>query len=360
MFVEEAGTRRPVVGGSEREVLVWDERRKSAIALHNVALSAVVSPKLTSASVIVDALKGYPVYSPAKDPASAAHAQQAFLHNLEGARMEESEMNMRKAQAAADLANAQADMSNPQQAQMAAEAQATADQTIAESADALGDTVYRDSEVGAMHRREDFDGFAVSFALSTPQPLHEAFGVLRLRYRESARAGAPVGHAMKLFRLRKLEAKPRKVVVRQFGLPPGFVVDSYQIHLYAGGSELATNQSANRVNVTEDEAHQFLILRHTQLNPGATLPAQIAREILRDAPPAMVRGQLKGVVVDFNITADGKVAEVTSGIPLSGPSAAEIVEALRAVRFLPALVNGKPSASRGTFAIGELFFAPGT
>jgi hypothetical protein len=355
VFVEERGTRQPVIGGSETEVLVWDEGKQESISMHNVALKAAVEPRLTRSSVMVDGLKGYPVYSPANDPATAAHSQQAFLHVLESARMEASEYEMRTAQAVADLASMRADPNDPRQASMAANAQAAAETEIAESVSELSTTVYRDSEIGRINRDAAFDGFAVAFLVSAPQPANDVYGVLRLRYRESSQPSALVGNAMKMFRLRKLDAKPRKVVIRQFGLPPGFVVDSYQIHIYADGRELAANTSQNRVEVTEDEAHQFLILRHAQLHATATMPAQVARDLQGDVPPVIARAGLDSMVVDFGVAADGKVSEVRPSAALSGASAVEIMEELRRVRFLPALDKGRPVDSHGTFAVGELF-----
>jgi hypothetical protein len=264
-------------------------------------------------------------------------------------------MKMRTAQAVADLASARVSPGNAQQAEQAAQARVAAEEAVAESSAEMGTTVYRESRIGSAGGEDEFDGFAVAFEVSTPQALDDAYGVLRLRYRESTQPGATLLHAMKLFRLRKLDAKPRKVVVRQFGLRPGFSVESFQVHLYAEGRELATNLSPNRVDVTEDEAHQFLILRHVHRHAAASLPVQIAPELLRPAPPALADGGVAALLVNVEVDVDGRVTAVVPGAVDSGAVGAELLDELRRVRFLPALLNGRPVAGRGAFAVGELF-----
>lgn len=361
IFVDDHGTRQPVVGGSDQEVVVWDERRNATVTLRAVALSAAVEPRLTGTSVSIEHLKEFSVYSPANDPKAAAHAQQVFMHNLEGARAEESEMGARAAQAVADSYGSIAPSVSPDspgaasyQAQMNAAIDQAASAT-GEMASTYANPVYRDSRVGSPAGNDNFDGYAVAFEVSAPQRVDNVYGVLRLRYRESSQPGALVGNAMKMFRVRQLDAKPRKVVVRQYGLPPGYVVDSFQIHLYANGQELAANTSPNRVEVTEAEAHQFLILRHVQLHPGATLPAQVARELQRERPAVVAGRGLEEMLVNLDVTADGTVASVRSDGAITAPLTDVMLAELRKVRFLPALVNGRPVASPGTFAVRELF-----
>lgn len=365
VFVDDRGIRRPVVGGSENEVLVWNEVENAPMAMHNVPLSAAVEPRLTRARVTLDELQGYPVYSPANDPDAARHAQQVFMHNLEGARAEEAEFSMRMSQAMSDSFSSLAPSVSPDSPGAAAyqarvnEAIEQASAATGEMASTMGNPVFRDSEIGSAEGGDNFDGYAVAFLVSAAQPISDAYGVLRLRYRENPLPHSPVRNAMKVFRLRKVDAKPRKVIVRQFGIPPGYTVESYRVHFYADGKELAANTSQNRVEVTEDDAHKFLVLHHAQRNPGATMPAQVALELQHDAP-AVIRGSgLDAMLVDLNLTADGTVAAINSGNASIGQLTPEIEAELRHVRFLPALLDGKPVDSRGTFSLSELFSVRG-
>ncbi len=201
------------------------------------------------------------------------------------------------------------------------------------------------------------DGFEVSFRASAPEPHARAYGVLRLRIRDPQQPEL-TRQGLKVFRLRELTPQPRKTTVGIYDLPPGFTVESYQVHIYADGEELATNLSPNRVELTADEAHQYLIMRHAHLHPGATLPAQVlADRALRAAPSELIAGQ-ENTLVNLSITAEGQVDQIEGDAAISVPLSPQLQAALREVRFLPALVDGQPAASTGTFALGELFLSP--
>lgn len=358
LFVDDHGNRRPVVGGSESEVVIWDERKDGVATLHNVALSATVEPKVARAQLVIDELAGRPVYSPNNDPAAAAQAQQFFLLNLENARAEEAEFDMRIAVAVADSFGAMAAAgggSGPAYNARMSEAASQAAAAIGEAASTYANPVYRDSQIGNAETGGNHDGFAVSFTVSSAEPTGDIYGALRLQARNERDPKAPPMHALKLFHVPKLGAKPRKVTVRQYGIPPEYTVKTYQIHFYARGRELATTVVPNRLEVSAEEAHQFLLLRHQQVHARATISAQMAPELRRDLP-ANLRGQgVENVAVDLSITAEGRVDAVSGARGLPERFSAEILEAVRHVRLLPALVDGKAVTSEGTFTVGELF-----
>lgn len=198
-----------------------------------------------------------------------------------------------------------------------------------------------------------FDGFEVTFRISAPEPRDDAYGVLRLVLQDVAQPTAARQQLLKMFRLRTLDATPRKVIVRSLGLPPGATVESFEVYVYADGEELATNLSRNRIEVTADEAHQFVILRHMQRHKGETLPAQIPGDLQAKAPASVAAHA--AALLTLGITAEGKVSDVKVVSIASESLPAELESAVRGARFLPALVNGQPVDSTGSFAVSELF-----
>ncbi len=158
---------------------------------------------------------------------------------------------------------------------------------------------------------------------------------------------------LKFFALPKAGLAARKVSVLQSGLQPGFTVDAYDIHIYADGREMPTNLSPNRMDLSVDEAHKFLVLRHAQLNRTASIPA----EIIPDLIPPEVRTWLAAIhtdaTVDLEIDRDGRMTKVDAIRANADLSVAEVENKLREVRFFPALLKGSPADSKGTFALSE-------
>jgi hypothetical protein len=351
------GTRpRPVVDASGHEVLVMDQDGTKPVPLEDARLKAEVVPKLSRVGVTIAHLDGEPVYSAEADPMAQARAQQMMLSGLQDHAREQADValwdanqRLTQAQRARD-ANIIDDAALANAAQNVNSAAARLDDVHATPT--LGGELPGSGDRGAGH-----DGFAVSFRASAPEPHARAYGVVRLRIHPPGQPEVTV-QALKTFRLRELTAKPRKFMVRIFDLPPGYTVESYQVHVYADGNELATNLSSNRVELTADEAHQYLIMRHAHLNRAATLPAQVLADLApRAAPSGLIAGQ-ESMLVNLGITAEGRVDQVGGDAAISATLSPQLQAALREVRFLPALVDGQPAASTGTFALGELFLSP--
>lgn len=198
-----------------------------------------------------------------------------------------------------------------------------------------------------------FDGFEIACRLSSPIELENAYAVLRLVVRTPQTPGQPMA-AVKFFPLRRITPKPQKFVFTQYGLPLGFTIDSYELHVYMNGAELATSLSSNRVEVTASEAHQVLVLRHLADNRSASLPIQTVPELLSPELRRVIPPEQLGRTVNLDVDAGGRVTAVRL-TPAETPENDPAIEAaLRDVLFLPALLNGEAVASTGSFALSEL------
>jgi hypothetical protein len=112
------------------------------------------------------------------------------------------------------------------------------------------------------------------------------------------------------------------------------------------------------VEVTKAEALQFLILQHMQRNKGASQEPEVAKALRPEWPRAELARDWENITVNLHIGSDGKVEDTTVAGGISSPLTEELASAVREVLFLPALVIGEPTASSGTFALGELFKKP--
>lgn len=350
----------PVVGGSEGKVVLLAEDGTMVVPRTDVVMSAALEAKVSRNSVTIEAIEGRPVHSPLTDPM----AELSKLYNIEADRQEAAEHAARQAEyyaAGAGLENAMTPDDSLTKESTEAAMDAAADRAAAavnEMANVIGNSFFQDYLKGASGDNGVFDGYEVDFRVSANERLPEGYGVLKISLQDPSRTELGVQHTYQVFRLPEMDSKPRKVIVRRFGLPMGFSVDSYEIHLYSDGMELATNESKNRVEVTADEALQFLILRHMQNNKGANQPPQVAAELRPAWPNAELVAAWENILVTLEITPEGTVDETEVAGTISNALSNELASIVRDVRFLPALVSGQPVAGRGTFSLGELFRTP--
>jgi hypothetical protein len=140
----------------------------------------------------------------------------------------------------------------------------------------------------------------------------------------------------------------------QGGLPPGFAVESALMHIYANGQEYPTNLSRNRVEVTEDEAHEFLILQHIQNHRQDSLPAQLIPELVPSRLPGLIAREQRDALIEVTINRHGRVADLAPGPGATPDLVLQLGAELRRVRFLPALVHGAAMDGMETLALSEL------
>jgi len=146
----------------------------------------------------------------------------------------------------------------------------------------------------------------------------------------------------------------RKVNVYRSGLPPGYILESYEVHLYNGAEELATNLSRKRVLITAEEAMDFRVVEYIGANKGRTLPASpVFATLPIETRTALTPAQLSGICY-VRVAKDGRVIVVSRDgdgkQPLKDP-ALDLV--LKTLRFKPALEAGKPIESTIPLSLAE-------
>jgi hypothetical protein len=309
--------------------------------------------KLSDRSVGIEGLKAERAYSEGNDPfdelvrSTTLAAGESAVADL--AQAERVRADMSVAGAGAALASAGNPQDRAAAAQSLAEAQArqsAAEQAVNRALDGGYNSSLVDRARGAAGE-EMFDAIRFGFEVRSERDLAQPYYALVALIREK---DSRTKEARKWTYVKPLgpitAGSSRKVRVLQGGLPPGYVLESWEVHVYDRGEELATNLSRKRVEVTEAEAQEFLIFEYIADNRGRTLPAGLLNPVLAEAARAAltpdqarrswhVRVDKGGRVTAVYLDADGRHPATDAGL----------VAVLKTLRFKPALAAGKPAES---------------
>jgi hypothetical protein len=139
------------------------------------------------------------------------------------------------------------------------------------------------------------------------------------------------------------------------GFPFGFELLDFQLHLYNKGEEVATNVAADRVELTRDEAFEYVKMEYIGAHTKDTLPAAPAMGRLpADLPSKLAQGMYSAAFYT-KVSADGIANDAYSDAActrkIDDPYLDTVV---RRIRFKPALSNGKPVDGIATLRLGLL------
>ncbi len=197
------------------------------------------------------------------------------------------------------------------------------------------------------------NAFAITFRAASPVPVKKTYALVRVIVRDPRAPATPLS-SLGFYALPRIGPTARRIDLVQTGLPPGFAVDEYEVHIYIGGSEIPTSLSSHRIQVTADEAVQFLLTQYLSGNPAVDRPIRAVPALMPldfcDHVPVGERGR----TFDIDVDAQGVVTRLDLQPGATGVDEAYLDKTLREVRFLPALLHGVPVASTGRFALSEL------
>ena len=190
---------------------------------------------------------------------------------------------------------------------------------------------------------EQFDAIEAIFDVSAAETIADAYVVLLTNYKVPGRT-EPY-RFIYTQAIGTVDSRPRRVRLFSDGLPPGYEIIDSSVHLYAYGTEYASNLSEKAVDVSMEQAIDLLIASHLSSNRGKTLRAQP----IWQTAPANFRSRLDIKALPRRATLEidekGRVQAVLDddGQPLRLTGLAQSV--LTDTRYLPALENGAPVAS---------------
>ncbi|HVU17781.1 MAG TPA: hypothetical protein VHD32_12715 [Candidatus Didemnitutus sp.] len=228
-------------------------------------------------------------------------------------------------------------------------------QLNAMSGDMFSEGVHQTSQVSQMQQQlsqELYDAVQVEFELTSPVPVRKPYVVLMARFHDKDAAPGQTQNWLYAAELEHLDAKPIKVRVLKGGFPPGYVLDSQQVHVYDGGHEIATNLSDNRFDLSRADAFKYLMIEYLAARKKASAAATPIMGVL-----SMPERESLGVdayhrTYFVKVSKEGLPVAAFTDHGLTTPVDAHVAPLLANVRFLPALEQGKPVE-----AVAELNFS---
>jgi hypothetical protein len=141
--------------------------------------------------------------------------------------------------------------------------------------------------------------------------------------------------------LEAIGSRPQKIHILQGGLPHGYELVSYQVHLYNLGQEVATDVVPERVSLTREEAFEYVKADYLGTHKGATLPSTPAMGKLGLETKAELTPAQLGGTYFVKVNKDGKPEEAFLDEACSQPVDGVVATVVKYVRFFPALEKGK-------------------
>jgi hypothetical protein len=210
--------------------------------------------------------------------------------------------------------------------------------------------LYGDHGLGAQR-----DALRVSFAISAPRPIRDPYIVTIATFRE--RAGLP-GKTRNLVYARALgpvDQNPQRVNFLEEGFSPGFEIVALQVHLYSGGVEVATNKASHRVDLSRDEAYNYLKADYLGLHKIDSRPPEPALGHLpADFADRVASGRLHATYY-VRVTKEGAGEDVFEDSTCSRRVDDAYVESIvRNLRFMPALEKGRATEGVAALRLDQL------
>jgi hypothetical protein len=323
--------------------------------------------KLSGVTVTLDDLQSGPGYTPANDPrrkfeaASGAAGGAAAVRDMEYGKMITAELVL--AAAGNVLSNTPEGHQGRPQAQLIFDAATAAYTASMAGIDSANDSLssaqfntgaYADRMQGEL-AEGNYDTMEVSFKISSPVELDDPHMIVLFRFQEREAKPGAEGLLIHAKAIEPIGPRPKYIRIREAGLPRGFKYIDCSVHIYNRGEEVATNVSPKRVEITREEAKQYLVIDHIGANKGATVPAvPVAGSLSHFSRQGLSIDQLNRICY-AKVAADGSLV----GVYLDESCHQELEdaavrEALRQVFFKPALDKGQPVEGVARLTLGAI------
>lgn len=200
---------------------------------------------------------------------------------------------------------------------------------------------------------EMFDALRVTFEVSAPKPLQTPYVVIFMRFLAQKNRPDTASTWVYAEKLPDLDSASRKVTIYRGGFPPGYQIESHQVHLYEGYSEVATNVSRRLMELSTDEAFQYAVIQHITANRHRTkAPAKATFFWPRDLSSRVLPDKLTRQVY-VKVDRTGRAVGIFEDEACRQPVAdAEIAALTPELRFFPALQDGKSIEGLAAIKLG--------
>jgi len=208
---------------------------------------------------------------------------------------------------------------------------------------------------GREARSQGYDGVEVEFEISSARPLRSPYVVTMTRFHPAGTKEGTVQNLVYAKSIDPIDSRPVKVHFVEGGLPFNFDLIDFQLHVYNQGVEVATNVSSKRVELTRDEAFEYVKMEYLGAHKGETLPAMA---VMGNLPADLSAHLANGSYADtfyVRVSKDGLALE-----PYSDTACTKrigdpyLMSVVRTIRFKPALELGKPVEGTAAVNLNQL------
>ena len=219
---------------------------------------------------------------------------------------------------------------------------------------AVSNTKSETEVLGPTHT-QGLDAMNVDFTISSARALYNPYVVTITRFHPKGAKPAVVQHLVYGAALNPIGENPLRVHLVEEGFPYDYEVIDFQLHIYDRGAEVATSLSSNRVDLTRDEAFEYVKLEYIEKHRSATLAPVPAMGHLPSALPTRLAAGDYASPFYVRVSRDGLGDEVYSDPActrrLDDPFIDSVV---RELRFKPALEHGRPVPGVAEVDLGKL------
>jgi hypothetical protein len=230
---------------------------------------------------------------------------------------------------------------------------------IAAAAESLQDMIQSQDNssdaLGGAMGDDLFDAINASFSVSSAVPLRNPFIVAIVRYHDPRSKQGISRNWIYSIALDPVEMRPKKYDIKGSGFPQGYVIENFQLHLYNGGQEIATNTAPKHMALSRDSAFAYMTFEYLSAHKGATLAASPSKGDL----PGEIRARLSDVElnrlyyvrVKKDGVADGVFLDEACGQRANEPAVEAVV---KVIHFNPALDKGAAVEGVAMLKLGQV------
>jgi hypothetical protein len=195
----------------------------------------------------------------------------------------------------------------------------------------------------------------VEFEISAVRPLYNPYVVTMTKFRTPTSKPGEIKTLVYAKSLDPIYTKATRVHFTEEGFPFEYEMVDFQLHIYDRGQEIATNLSSKRVELTRDEAFEYVKIEYVGAHRGETLPAVPAMGKLPAELPTRLAAGKYSEKFFARVSKDGLADEAYADEKCSKKIEDPFLEAVvKSIRFKPALDHGKPVDGIATLDLNKL------
>jgi hypothetical protein len=202
-----------------------------------------------------------------------------------------------------------------------------------------------------------FDAMEIDFEISCPKPLRDPYVVTMTRFRTPDTRPGMVQTLVYAQALDPIDSRPTSVHFTEEGFPFNYELVDFQLHIYDQGVEVATNIASKRVELTREEAFQYVLIEYLSSHKHDTLAATATMGRLpSDLHTQLALGKYAGTFY-VKVSKDGLGGDPYTDMLCTQRIVDPYLETvISGIRFKPALDNGKPVEGVAPLNLNKLGF----